>query len=151
MKKWHQALEPLLKTYGGTGKVPEPEARPVARAFFDEEVYPRFQDLYSRVTQAGYEAVLWPSSPPPEGSSWHLEQVALSVFRNSQSRTEEAPLARVEVSYRINLLCDCETRTKEGRTNVGVFTLAGEPLVHIESLIAGIGENLGLSDPRDIV
>lgn len=67
----------------------------------------------------------------------------MSVFHDSQSRSAVAPLATVEIAYRINLLCDSRMHTVEGRTNVGVFTLAGEPVIHLDSLIRDFAENLG--------
>ncbi len=145
--KWGDALQELLDRVGGIERInhiPEEQAMRVARLFFDQEVYPRMLALRNRLISHGYEVLLQPSEPPPEGMTWNIEAVDLLVYLPEGSGLA-VPLATLRIEYNINFICGGAMNTKEGRTNSLTFTLLGEPITHVESWIQDLQENLGAS------
>ena len=145
--KWKVALQELLERAGGIeriSRIPEEQATRVARLFFDQEVYPRMLALRNWLISYGYEALLQPSEPPPEGMTWNIEAVDLQVYLPEGSGLV-APLATLRLEYNINFICGGHMDTKEGRTNSLTFTLLGEPITHVESWIKDLQENLEAS------
>lgn len=142
---WKDSLASLLSRYPALAApeaFPEIEAAEVVQQFFVQEVYPRFQRVFSDLQAAGFDACFLPATPPPEGSTWHIKTVAVRVFRHHESGREVPPLASAEVTYRLALLCDTVIHTREGRMNQGVFILDGEPVKHIEAVIQSLKNNL---------
>jgi hypothetical protein len=142
--KWAEVLQTVVEHAGSIERIPEKEATKVARLFYDQEVYPRMQALRARLDRTSYEVLLWPSTPPPEGMTWRVETVKLSVYHPAQQSEMLGPLATISFEYRIALLWDGSMYTKEGRSNSVVFTLLGEPIRHVELWIESFLENLGV-------
>lgn len=144
---WKNSLASLLSRYpdlAAPEAFPENEAAEVAQQFFVQEVYPRFQRVFSDLQTAGFDACILPATLPPEGAIWHNKTVTVRVFRRHESVREVPPLASAEVTYRLTLLCDTVVHTREGRMNQGVFILDGEPVQHIEEVIQALKNNLSL-------
>lgn len=145
--RWEEALkEEMAKVRGMVDRIDERTATEIARLFFDQEVYPRMQSLRSRLKgYPQYEVHLWPDTPPPEGTTWRVGNTKLSVYESSALSELIAPLASISFDYRIALIWDVSTHTKEGRFNSLVFAMFGEAVRQVESSIESFADNLGVS------
>ena len=138
--------EEMDKVSGKVDRIDEGTATQIAHLFFDQEVYPRMQSLRSRLKgYLQYEVHLWPDTPPPEGTTWRVDNTKLSVYESGALSALVAPLASINFDYRIALVWDVSTHTKEGRFNSLVFAMFGEAVRQVESSIESFAENLGVS------
>ena len=139
---WQDDAAELLKRFPAPELAPEAQASAIAWQFFDEVVYPRFQQLEKQLREAGEDVLLSPTPSPPENAAWRLEATVLRAFRKRENGRDVPPLASIEIAYRRALLCDTTVHTREGQMNLGVFSLGGTPVVHVESVLNSFAENL---------
>jgi hypothetical protein len=145
--RWEEALkEEMAKAGGIVDRIDERDATRIARLFFDQEVYPRVQSLRGRLKEyPRYEVLLWPDTPPPEGTTWLVHNARLSVYLSSSMSEIGPPLASISFDYRIALVWDVTTHTKEGRSNSLVFAMFGEAVRQVELALEDFAENLGVT------
>jgi hypothetical protein len=136
-----QREEALVEAEGDVRRVSLSKATAVAAAFFQEEVLPRMQTVVESAKDAGLQATLRVGEELPR--PWRLlDRAEVAVRMKVGGRTVMA--AELEVYCDGAFECHAVTRTKEGRTLSLLFTVAGEPIQHLETVFREFAGNIGL-------
>lgn len=116
-------------------------ATEIAIAFFQEEVLPRMHELLEVAKSAGLHSTLRVGAELPRGGGL-LERAEVAVKRKVGETAIMA--AELEVYCKGGFECQAVTGTKEGRTLSLVFTVAGEPIQHLDSVFREFALSIGI-------
>lgn len=141
MTWFEQREEALAEAEGDARQVILPRATKVATAFFQEEVLPRMHHLLESAKSAGLHSTLRVGEERPREDRL-LERAEIAVRRKVGEKTVMA--SELEVYCKGGFECQAVTGTKEGRTLSLVFTVAGEPIQHLNSVFREFALNIGI-------
>jgi hypothetical protein len=136
-----QREEAFVKAEGDVRQLSLTRATAVATAFFQEEVLPRMQAVVESAKGVGLQATLRVGEELPRPGRL-LDRAEVAVRIKAGEATVMA--AELEVYCDGGFECHAVTSTKEGRTLSLLFTVAGEPIQHLESVLREFADNIGL-------
>lgn len=134
-----QREEALAEVEGDVRQVSLAKATAIAAAFFQGEVLPRMQELLESARGAGLQSTLRVGEDlAREGRL--LERAEVAVRRMAGERSVMA--AELEVYCIGGFECRAVTGTKEGWTLSLLFTVAGDPTQHLDSVFREFALNI---------
>lgn len=144
---WSEKLDSVMERHGQDHRhLPPEETAAVARQFLEEELLPRLELVASQTRGEGLSADIKVREELRRGPGRHQERAGIAISRYIPERELAQAVAELEFEYRGDLEFEALHNTKRGRSNSTVFSLAGEPLIHVQSVVERFREDLGLDN-----
>ena len=143
---WTEKLDSVMDRCGQDLRhLPAEETAAVARQFLEEELLPRLEQIASQTRGVGLSADVQVGEELRRGPGRNLERAGIAVSRNIPGSESTVSVAELEFEYRGDLDYEALHHTKRGSSNSTVFNLAGEPLVHVQSVVESFPEDIDLN------